>query len=396
MFYYYNDELNIYDFQFIKKSGYNVVDITNIKCPQLEDGDILFIPFFYYNHIKDTPKRLIIFLYINCDYAHPKFRNIILENKLTEHLIFFSTSHLDEKTLSYDLSFNSKGISSKIYVNHLSTLNSKRTKKYNLFNRFANIQRLKIFELIKKKNIELSNCYYTFANILPKAKDDTNQLIDLSIIHSDKINVQHRLNNGILIPKTLNEYCISKKDNIVDIDFINKFQNEFKTIGDRQKLESGGLEEVKLLGSIGDLISEQCIDSYIAFVTEGIDDSDEDLRLSEKTLRAMWAKNIFLPIQCAGFSSALRRFGISTFEDVFELDKNWDDTDNLNRIEIFVSCIEKINELSIEEIEEIYNRKDIQHRLENNYKIIMESFNSDNLEKEILCILKNISNKKMI
>ena len=110
----------------------------------------------------------------------------------------------------------------------------------------------------------------------------------------------------------------------------------------------------------------------------------------------MWAKNIFLPIQCAGFSSALRRFGISTFEDVFGLDVNWDDTDNLSRIEIFVSCIQKISQSSIEEIEEIYNRKDIQSRLENNYKIVMESFNSDNLEKEILSILKNVLNKKII
>ena len=87
-------------------------------------------------------------------------------------------------------------------------------------------------------------------------------------------------------------------------------------------------------------------------------------------------KNIFLPLQCIGFSRALRNHGIQTFEDVFGLDENWDETNSeTKRIELFISALKKINNLSLEEVKEIYNKEDIQKRINNNYRIYKNYYN---------------------
>ena len=113
-------------------------------------------------------------------------------------------------------------------------------------------------------------------------------------------------------------------------------------------------------------------------------DSGDDLRFTEKTLRAWLCKNIFLPLQCNGYSRALRNHGIQTFEDVFGLDENWDEIDSeTKRIELFVSALERINNLSLEEVKQIYNREDIQQRVDNNYRIGKAGFNIVNTIMEM-------------
>ena len=125
-------------------------------------------------------------------------------------------------------------------------------------------------------------------------------------------------------------------------------------------------------------------DSYISFIIESSGDSGDDLRITEKTLRAWLYKNIFLSLQCSGFNRALRNNGIETFEDVFGLDADWDETQSeTQRIETFVNALKSFNELSMDEVKQIYNSDSVQKRLINNYKVVNGCFNSLNAIMEI-------------
>ena len=68
---------------------------------------------------------------------------------------------------------------------------------------------------------------------------------------------------------------------------------------------------------------------------------------------------------------------------MFGLDENWDDCDELERINKFVSALEYINGLSIAKVARIYNRTDIQDRIEKNYNFINRSFDIKNILTEI-------------
>ena len=70
---------------------------------------------------------------------------------------------------------------------------------------------------------------------------------------------------------------------------------------------------------------------------------------------------------------------------MFELDDNWDETSEINRVNIFASKLIEWNNKSIEEIKEIYNRKDIQDRLNSNYNLATNAFSNfeDNLMNEL-------------
>ena len=87
-----------------------------------------------------------------------------------------------------------------------------------------------------------------------------------------------------------------------------------------------------------------------------------------------------------GFNKGLKERGIETFNDLFELDDNWDETNEINRVNIFASKLIEWNNKSIEEIKEIYNRKDIQDRLNSNYNLATNAF--CNFEENLINELK--------
>ena len=74
---------------------------------------------------------------------------------------------------------------------------------------------------------------------------------------------------------------------------------------------------------------------------------------------------------------------MSIREDVFGLDESWDDCEELERINKFISALEYINGLSIAKVARIYNRKDIEDRIEKNYNFINCSFDIKNILIEI-------------
>jgi hypothetical protein len=245
--------------------------------------------------------------------------------------------------------------------------NNNRTKKFNFFNRSINLRRLKIFELLKKKGIELNECYYTFGNIIKK---DT--FGNLSTIE-DFINYRNRPGGG----RSGND------DLVIDIEYLNQFVNEFFIYENKDAVALGQIQSSDT-NDMYDSINTNSLDSYISFTIESSGDSGDDLRLTEKTIRSWLCKNIFLSLQCNGFNSALRGYGIETFEDVFGLEIGWDDNKTeTQRIELFVDALKRINELSIDKVKAIYESDSVQQRLEKNYKFIMDSFNPTNTILEI-------------
>jgi hypothetical protein len=135
-----------------------------------------------------------------------------------------------------------------------------------------------------------------------------------------------------------------------------------------------------------DEINKIHIDSYVAFIIESSGDFLTDCRYTEKTIRPFLYKNIFFTIGSNGFNAGLKERGIQTFNDLFGLDDNWDDTNEIKKVNIFASKLMEWNTKSIEEIKEIYNRKDIQQRLENNYKLATNAFS--NFENNLMNELK--------
>ena len=131
-------------------------------------------------------------------------------------------------------------------------------------------------------------------------------------------------------------------------------------------------------------ILNESLDSYISFIIESSDDSGLDLRISEKLFRAMLSKNIFLVLQCNGLTKSLNAAGIQTFNEVFNLNNEWDNSKvELNRINDFTSAIEYINNFDIKKIEDIYLSDEIQKKLEINYQLAKKSTSEEEIYKEI-------------
>jgi hypothetical protein len=367
----YHNEYHGIEFSYFEKNGYTLVEIPQndyTYIHKIADGDVLFIKLDdidYINANINKDYKLTIFLFINHEYCNRHRRKSIIENRNANHRIFFITTHLDNDTSEYDLAFRSKCLPFKLLFSNDIELKEVRTKKYNFFNRSINLRRLKAFELLK--GTELIDCYYTFGNIIKK---DT---------FNDVSNVKEFL-----------EYRNSKgggrsgdDDLIIDVDLLDASKNEFVLLENREDVENGviqGSYTTEMFKEINTLSA----DSYVSFIIESSGDGGDDLRITEKTIRAWLYKNIFLSLQCSGFNKALRNNGIETFEDVFGLEVDWDETQSeTQRIETFVNALKRFNELPIKDVEQIYNSDSVQQRLENNYRIVNGCFNPLNAIMEI-------------
>lgn len=348
------------------KLGFNLYDIKLNDYDYIKDiesGDVLFIKLDdidILNQLVNPKLKITIFLFISHEYCNEHRRIDIIKNKNANHSIWFLTSHIDFYSIDNDMSLEAKmfpfkeAFSDKAYINSIN-----RNRKYNFFNRSINLRRLKTFEILKKKNIELLDCYFTFGNI-----------------------IKHNTFGDIDTIKDFVEFRDKKNKLGIDADFISKYKNEFKLYENREQVELG-IIQASNSNDMYDTINEQSLDSYVSMIIESSGDMDDDYRLTEKTLRAWLCKNIFLTLQCKGFTKLLKQNGIQTFEDVFGLDENWDDCEELERINKFISALEYINGLSIAKIARIYNKKDIEDRIDKNYNFIMNSFNDDTILAEL-------------
>lgn len=281
------------------------------------------------------------------------------------HSIYFSTTHLDRFTIENDLSFKTKlfgfkhsaftlGFSNKDFLN--KTLNKKRTKKLNFFNRTVNIRRLAAFELVKKRNIDLSTEYNTFAFIM---MDTVFGGIRKPSEYIDKIK----------------SYSSVYRELKPDIPYIESKENEFISYEDRE----WHCVTVYNVQQGNDIINTNTLDSYASFVIESSNETETDLRFTEKTIRTFLLKTMSLLINIAGYNKALRLHGIQTFEDVFGLDENWDECGEVERMDKFITALENFNKLSLEQVEQIYFSENIQRKLNINFEIVMDSFENNNL-----------------
>lgn len=345
-----------YDLYLIDNQSYEYIN-------ELNDNDVLFIrldDIDKINQYVNPSIKLTIFLFISHEYCNEHRRIDIIKHKNSNHRIWFLTSHIDFYSKDNDMSLEARmfpfkeAFSDKVYNNPPN-----RTTKYNFFNRSINLRRLKIFEILKKKNIELLDCYFTFGNI-----------------------IKHNTFSGINTIAEFVEFRDNENKLEIDVDFISKYKDEFKLYENRQDVELGIIQSSHS-NDMYDTINEQSLDSFVSMIVESSGDNGDDYRLTEKTLRTWLCKNIFLTLQCKGFTKILKQNGIETFEDVFGLNENWDDCDELGRINKFISALEYINGLSIAKVARIYNRKDIQDRIEKNYNFINCSFDIKNILTEI-------------
>ena len=366
---FYHNEYDGIEFSYFASKGFNLIELSkndNSYAEKINNGDILFIKLDdidYINKNINPIYKLIIFLFINHEYCNKHRRKDIIQNKNINHKIYFITTHLDNETIDYDLGLRTKCLPfERVFAKDIEVKN-KRNKTFNFFNRSINLRRLKVFELIK--DTELKNCYYTFGNIIKK---DT-----FKDVKNIKQFLEYRNGNG----------RNGSDDLKIDVDLLESLKYKFILLEDRNAVENG------LIQSSSDAemyreINKLSADSYVSFIIESSGDSGDDLRITEKTIRAWMYKNIFLPLQCSGYSRALRNNGIETFEDVFGLEIGWDETKSeTKRIEIFVDALIRFNELSIEKVKELYDRSDIQKRLENNYNVLRGCFNPLNAIMEI-------------
>jgi hypothetical protein len=371
---FYYDSIYGLDFKYFESIGYNLIELQHNDFSyigNLKDNDVLFTTLDTIDNINESVNpnvKLNIFLFIKHEYCNEHRRKAIVENRNTNHTIYFLTTHLDVYSIENDISFKNRCYPFTNLFSKVAYIpNNNRTKKFNFFNRSINLRRLKIFELLKKKGIELNECYYTFGNIIKK---DT--FGNLSTIE-DFINYRNRPGGG----RSGND------DLVIDTEYLNQFINEFFIYENKDEVALGQIQSSDT-NDMYDSINTNSLDSYISFTIESSGDSGDDLRLTEKTIRSWLCKNIFLSLQCNGFNSALRGYGIETFEDVFGLEIGWDDNKTeTQRIELFVDALKRINELSIDEVKAIYESDSVQQRLEKNYKFIMDSFNPTNTILEI-------------
>jgi len=367
----YHNEYHGIEFSYFEKNGYTLVEIPQndyTYIDKITNGDVLFIKLDdidYINKHISKEYKLTIFLFINHEYCNRHRRKDIIENRNLNHKIFFITTHLDNDTSEYDLALRSKCLPFKLVFSNDIELKEIRSKKYNFFNRSINLRRLKAFELLK--GTELIECYYTFGNIIKKDTFDN--------VSNAKEFLEYRNGHG--------GGRSGDDDLVIDVDLLDASKHEFVLLENRDDVENGviqGSSDAEMYREINTLSA----DSYASFIIESSSDSGDDLRITEKTIRAWLYQNIFLTLQCRGYGRALRNNGIQTFEDIFGLDIEWDDNESeTERIITFVNALKVFNELSIESIENIYNSDSVQKRLINNYKIVGGCFNPLNAIMEI-------------
>ncbi len=367
---FYSDGYGDLGFEYFNKFGYTLHNVGLNQYDYIKDiqtGDVLFIKLDdidIINQFINPSLKVTIFLFISHEYCNEHRRISISKNKNPNHSIWFLTSHIDFYSIDNDMSLEARmfpfkeAFSDKAYINLTN-----RNRKYNFFNRSINLRRLKIFEILKKKNIELLDSYFTFGNIIKhNTFGDINSIADF-VKFRDK---ENKLG--------------------IDVEFISTYKNEFKLYENREQVELGIIQSSHS-NDMYDTINEQSLDSYVSMIIESSGDMGDDYRLTEKTLRAWLCKNIYLTLQCSGFTKILNQNGIETFEDVFGLDNDWDNCGEIERIERFVSALEYINALPKDEVIKIYNSDDIQNRIKHNHSFIMNSFDDrtilNELEKKI-------------
>jgi len=335
----------------------------------IDNGDVLFLHQAsiedIYSYIpKDKKITIYCFEFHEIIYPHIKDKFKELYSDTLVDLFFVST---DLEMGDYDLGFKYTIPAFRNLFNVKPVDNTKRSVKYTLFNQSVNFRRLKIFELLKRSNFVKSiDSAVSFGMVFMSVTfDGVKGIRDYLTQRAKQLHYKDR---GVSI----------------DVDYIESFSNEFNLFGFNRDTIKDDIQHGEPIYLQLDSVNKITNDSYISFIIESCDGSFRDTRITEKTLRAMYYKNIFLILQNDDIHYLLREIGFKTFEDIFLLTKNWDGKNENDKLEKFTNAIHYINELPIEEVEMIYSRKDVQQRLQHNYDLLCELFKTHNLTNKII------------
>jgi hypothetical protein len=348
-------------------------EYTNPYTPFIEfgidNGDVLFlhqasIESVYPYIPKDKVITIYCFEFHEIIYPHIKDRFKELYSDTLAQLFFIST---DLEMGKYDLGFKYTLPAFRNLFNIQPTHTTERSVKYTLFNQSVNFRRLKVFELLKRSN---------FVKSIDSA-------VSFGMVY---MSVQFDEVKGIrdYLAARIDQLKFKVKGVDIDIDYIESFSNEFNLFGFNRDTIKEDIQHGEPIYLQLDSVNKISNDSYISFIIESCDGSFIDTRITEKTLRAIYYKNIFLVLQNDNIHSLLRDIGFKTFEDIFYLNDGWDKINENYKIGTFTKWINYINELSIEKVNELYNREDVQQRLEHNYNLLCELFKTHNLTNKII------------
>jgi hypothetical protein len=348
-------------------------EYTNPYTPFIEfgidNGDVLFlhqasIESVYPYIPKDKKITVYCFEFHEIIYPHVKERFKDLYSDTLAELFFIST---DLERGKYDLGFQYTLPAFRNLFNIQPTHNTERSVKYTLFNQSVNFRRLKVFELLKRSNFVKSfDSAVSFGMVFMSVTfDGVKGIRDYLTQRAEQLKFKDR---GVDI----------------DIDYIERFKDEFNLFGFNRDTIKDDIQHGEPIYLQLDSVNKISNDSYISFIIESCDGSFIDTRITEKTLRAIYYKNIFLVLQNDNIHSLLRSIGFKTFEDVFYLNDGWDTINETYKIGTFTKWINYINQLPIEKVNELYNRKDVQQRLEHNYNLLCQLFKTHNLTNKII------------
>jgi hypothetical protein len=313
--------------------------------------------------LNKTPKIIIV---QTTEYIHDGDRERYLSNYPN---VLFISPHADLTSIQNDLpisyamyAFNvafPKKYLKPFFYDQL--IGKKRSKKYNFFNRAINLRRMKILELILKNGLDTNDSYTTFGLFISK-KDFQN------------INTPTEYLNWIDSFNNLN----------IDVNYLEANSDKFGLIEDNtfHSDKAAQFGETEFDSSFFNSVIDYSLDSYVSFIIETSGSNTfSDCKFSEKTIRALLCKNIFLTIGSNGFNNGLKVKGIETFEDVFGLEPDWDEiVSEPEKIKIFYDKLNEFSKLTIAEVAKLYNRKDIQLRLEKNHRLALEGLTDNPIE----------------
>lgn len=133
---------------------------------------------------------------------------------------------------------------------------------------------------------------------------------------------------------------------------------------------------------------------YFAIVNESLVKDFEltknntfEYQISEKTLIPMLTKCIFFVISHPFYESYLNRIGIETFENDFGI---FYDSDNIEgKTDSIIKLMNKLNNLSYEEIKKIYYSESVQNKLNKNFDLIVKWSDQNYAKNKFEEFLKN-------
>ena len=105
----------------------------------------------------------------------------------------------------------------------------------------------------------------------------------------------------------------------------------------------------------------------------------------------MTSKSIFFVNSYSDIEKHLNKIGIETFSDIFDIE--YDSLMLDDRSKKMFDIIDIVNNMSIEDIQKLYNREDVQEKLEKNYNYILYHRNKTNCRNDHLEFLKSLNEK---